>query len=158
MHATVFFCGLNILIDPFLSFLVASGVVGLRERQQVKLPPGAIPKTRPSKPPQSVDGEKIWVEETLNIDPVSDLEQNVNGQKQGTQVVTGKSPFCRGLQQHHCKPSHNTQQKLLKQGGDPQPTKSRETSAPKGMCGSNNSVHNIIKRAKLWKIDGFSLA
>ena len=122
---------------------MASGVVALREKQQAKLPPGAKPKIRPSKPPQSPDGEKIWVEETLNIDPVSDLEQNANSQKQGTQVVTGKSPFCRGLQQR--KPLHNTQQKLLKQGDDTQPTKSRETSAPKGMCGSNNSVHNYQK-------------
>ena len=134
------------MADPFLSFLVASGVVALRHRQQAKLPPGAIPKMRRSKPPLCPDGENIlWEEETLNIDPVSDLEQNVIGQKQVTQVVTGKPPFCRGLQQHQRKPSHNKQQKLLKQGGDTQRTKSRETPAPKGMCGSNYGVHNYQK-------------
>ena len=141
------------LTDPFLSFLVASGVVASRERHQAKLPPGTIPKIRPSKPSQSPDGEKIWAQQTLNIDPVSDLEENADGCKQVIQVVTGKSSLCVGGLHE---PLHNTQQKLLKQGGDSQPTKGRETSAPKGMCGS--TVYIIIKRVKLWKIDGFSLA
>ena len=140
--ATVFFFGLSILIDPLLSFLVASGVVASRERHQAKLPPGAIPKIRPSKPSQSPDGEKIWAQQTLNIDPVSDLEENADGYKQVIQVVTGKSSLCVGGLHE---PLHNTQQKLLKQGGDTQPTNGRETSAPKGMCGSNYSVHNYQK-------------
>lgn len=104
--ATVFFFGLSILTDPFLSFLVASGVVASRGRHQAKLP----------------DGEKIWAQQTLNNDAVLDLEEG-------------------GLHE----PLHNTQQKLLKQGGDNQPTNGRETSAPKGMCGSNYSVHNYQK-------------
>ena len=110
------------MTDPFLLFLVASGVVASRGRHQAKLPPGAIPKIRPSKPSQSPDGEKIWVQQTLNNDAVLDLEEG-------------------GLHE----PLHNTQLKLLKQGGDSQPTKGRETSAPKGMCRSNYSVHNYQK-------------
>lgn len=110
------------MTDPFLLFLVASGVVASRGRHQAKLPPGAIPKIRPSKPSQSPDGEKIWAQQTLNNDAVLDLEEG-------------------GLHE----PLHNTQQKLLKQGGDTQPTNGRETSKPKGMCGSNYSVHNYQK-------------
>lgn len=73
---------------------------------------------------------------TFFTNPVSDLEENTNGHKQVIKVVTGKPPFCGGRRE----PLHNTQQKPLKQGGDTQPTKSKETFAPKGMCGSNNSV------------------
>ncbi|XP_073249436.1 uncharacterized protein [Porites lutea] len=91
---------------------VASDVVASRGRHQAKLPPGAIAKIRPSKPSQSPDGEKIWAQQTLNNDAVLDLEEG-------------------GLHE----PLHNTQQKLLKQGGDSQPTKGRETSAPKVTCG-----------------------
>lgn len=120
--------------------MASAGVVASRERHQGKHP-GAIPKihVRPSKPPQSPDGEKIWGQQTLNIDPVLDLEENVDGHKQEIHVVTGKSLLCVG---GLSEPLYNTQQKLLKQGGDTQPTNGRETSAPKGMCGSNYSVHN----------------
>ena len=120
----------------FFSFLVASGVVALRERHQAKLHPGARPKIpAPSELTQSPARQKIWVDrwEQASIDPVSDLGENTHGNKQDivVQLVTGKPPFCVGKL---CEPLH-------KQGSDTQPTKSRETSAPKGMCGSNNTVH-----------------
>ena len=69
------------LIDPFFSFLVSSGVVSSTEIRPAKHP-GAIPKKRPSTPPQSSDGEEIWVKQTLIIDPVLALEDNVNVHKQ----------------------------------------------------------------------------
>ena len=107
---------LFILFPPFFPFLVASGVVALRERHQAI--PGARPKVpAPSKLTQSAAGQKIWVDqwEQTSIGPVSDLGENTHGHKEVAELVTGKRPFCvGGLREPPYKQGSDTQPRIIR--------------------------------------------
>lgn len=95
---------------------MATDVVVSREGHQAKHP-GAIPKKRPSKPPQSPDGEKIWAQQTATV-TIEVVSENINTAHKEVTLL-GKMPLQRDFSGLHVPPPvpfHN-QQMLSKQAG-----------------------------------------